>query len=78
MYKWNDEDLKTLFIRRLEDAKRSGFTDEELSRLDLSFFTKETKSTRILYLIHLAFVLGTLRGIRDVDQSKAPISLREK
>jgi hypothetical protein len=78
MRRWNDSDLEQYYNRTYNEALGDGFTNEELSNLDLSLINKRTKSKRILYLIRLAFTIGRLRGIRDIDSSKTPIKLRQE
>lgn len=77
MYRWNDEHLKKHYERTLRWAKedRNKFTDEELERPYLDRLSKQTKSRRIMRMIELAYTLGKLKGIKEVDEGKTPIVL---
>lgn len=74
-YKWNDELIKKHYERTLRYAKEEhwGFTDNELDNPYLSKLNKQTKSKRILRMISLAYTLGKLKGIQEIDESKTPI-----
>lgn len=78
MYKWNDEKLKRHYDRTLKQAKEDGwkFTDEELETPYLNKLSKKTKSKRIMRMIVLAYYLGKLKGIQEVDEGKTTIVLR--
>lgn len=77
MYKWNDKQLKKHYERNLRYAKadRYNFTDEELEKPYLDKLSHQTKSSRILRMISLAYTLGKLKGIKEIDEGKTPISL---
>lgn len=78
MYRWNDERIKKHYERTLRWAKddRWNFTDEELEKPYLNKLSKQTKSRRILRMISLAYTLGKLKGIQEVDEGKTPVVLR--
>lgn len=77
MYKWNDKKIKMHFDRTLKHIKQDyDFTDEELERLYLDKLSHQTKSHRIIRMITLAYCLGKLKGIQEVDEGKTPISFR--
>jgi len=76
-YKWNDEKIKRHYNRTLEHAKRDrfNFTDEELSNPYLDKLSHQTKSGRIMRMVTLAYYLGKLKGIQEIDEGKTPIVL---
>lgn len=78
IYQWNDEKLKRHYNRTLEDAKRDryNFTDDELEYPYLDKLSHQTKSRRIMRMVTLAYYLGKLKGIREVDEGKTPVVLR--
>ncbi len=81
IYKWNDENIERHYNRVLKDAKdakrdRYNFTDEELANPYLDKLSHQTKSSRIMRMITLAYHLGKLKGIREVDEGKTPIVMR--
>ncbi len=78
MYNWNDEKLKRHYDRILKHAKddRFNFTDKELKSPYLDKLSHQTKSSRIMRMITLAYYLGKLKGIREVDEGKTPIVMR--
>ena len=77
MYKWNDEKIKRHYERVLKDAKRDryNFTDEELESPYLDKLSHQTRSSRIMRMVTLAYYLGKLKGVREVDEGKTPIVL---
>jgi len=77
MYKWNDEKLKKHYERTLNWIKQDHwkFTDEELANPYLDKLSHQTKSLRIMRMITLAYNLGKLKGIREVDEGKTPVTL---
>lgn len=77
IYQWNDEKIKRHYERVLKDAKRDryNFTDEELERPYLDKLSHQTKSSRIMRMVTLAYYLGKLKGVREVDEGKTPIVL---
>lgn len=77
MYNWNDEKIKRHYERVLKDAKRDrcNFTDEELEHPYLDKLSHQTKSRRIMRMITLAYYLGKLKGIQEIDEGKTPIVL---
>lgn len=74
---WNKDRLERRYNSILEDAKRRGFTDEDLESHYLNKICKKTKSLRILRFIELAYYLGQLRAISDIDEGYTVISLRD-
>ena len=77
MYNWNDEKLKRHYDRTLKHAKddRYNFTDDELSNPYLDKLSNQTRSSRIMRMITLAYYLGKLKGIQEVDEGKTPVVL---
>lgn len=77
MYKWNDEKIQKHYNRILKSAKedRYNFTDEDLVSPYLDKLSHQTKSSRIMRMITLAYYLGKLKGIREIDEGKTPITL---
>lgn len=73
--RWNKEQHKKKYERIVEEAKERGFTDEELERPYLDKLSHQTNSARIMRMITLAYYLGELRGVRDVDEGYTPITL---
>lgn len=75
---WNKERLKSKYNRVVEDAKeRYGFTDEELASPYLDKLSRQTKSPRISRMILLAYILGKLSGIQEVDSGYNEVTLSE-
>lgn len=72
---WNDMQLKRRYIREVEKAKESNyeFTDEELDSPYLDKLSHQTKSNRIMRMVTLAYHLGKLRAIQDIDDGKTPV-----
>lgn len=77
MYNWNDEKIKFHYNRVLKDVKRDrfNFTDDELSNPYLDKLSHQTKSSRIMRMVTLAYYLGKLKGIQEIDEGKTPIVL---
>lgn len=77
MYNWNDKSIKSHYERELEHIKEDkyNFTDEELECLYLDKLSHQTKSMRIMRMVTLAYHLGKLKGIKEVDEGKTPITL---
>ena len=77
MYNWNDEKLKRHYDRTLKHAKddRYNFTDDELSNPYLDKLSNQTRSSRIMRMITLAYYLGKLKGIQEVDEGKTHVVL---
>lgn len=73
MYKWNDEKIEKHYKRIIKEAKDRGFTDDDLQSPYLNKLNKKTKSPRILKMISLAYYLGKLKGIQEIDEGKTPI-----
>ena len=73
--RWNKERLQRRYARVLKDAKERGFSDEDLERPYLTRLSHQTKSKRILDMVELAYYLGQLRAIRDIDEGYTPIVL---
>lgn len=78
MYKWNDKSIKKHYERELSHVKEDKykFTDEELESLYLDKLSHQTKSKRIMRMITLAYYLGKLKGIKEVDEGKTPIGVK--
>jgi len=79
MNNWNDEKLKKHYDRTLRHALCDGFfkfTEEELEVPYLDKLSHQTKSYRILRMICLAYELGKLKGIKEIDEGKTPVTLR--
>ena len=78
MYNWNDKNIKNHYDRIIKHAKdgRYNFTDEELANPYLDKLSHQTKSSRIMIMITLAYHLGKLKGIREVDEGKTPVVMR--
>ena len=76
-HRWNDENIKKHYTRTLEDAKRNryNFTDEELEHPYIDKLSHQTKSRRIMRMVTLAYHLGKLKGVREVDGGKTPVVL---
>ena len=76
-YNWNDEKIKRHYDRTLKDAKRDSynFTDEELEHPYLDKLSHQTKSSRIMRMVTLAYYLGKLKGIQEIDEGKTPVVL---
>lgn len=63
------ERFQRLYDWQMKDAIRHGFTEEELSVINLSNpIFKTTKSPRIWRFIRLAYQLGELNGVRYCDE----------
>ena len=77
MYNWNDERLTRHYNRILWSAKtdRYNFTDKELEHPYLDKLSHQTKSSRIIRMVTLAYYLGKLKGIREIDEGKTPVVL---
>jgi hypothetical protein len=77
MYIWNDERLKKHYERNLRYAKSNSwnFTDEELEKPYLDKLSRQTKSGRIMRMISLAYTLGKLKGIKEIDEGKTLVTL---
>lgn len=73
--RWNKEQLKRRYERILGEAKGKGFTDEELESPYLDKLSHQTGSKRIMRMIELAYYLGELRSVRDVDEGYTPVTL---
>jgi len=78
LYNWNDKNIKRHYDRTLKHAKedRYNFIDEELERPYLDKLSHQTKSSRIMRMITLAYYLGKLKGIQEIDEGKTLIVLR--
>lgn len=71
---WNKEQLKRRYERILEEAERRGFNTEELESPFLGKLSRRTSSARIMSMISLAYYLGQLRAIQDIDEGYTPIT----
>jgi len=76
-YNWNDKKIKLHYDRTLKHAKddRYNFSDDELANPYLDKLSHQTKSSRIMRMVTLAYHLGKLKGIREVDEGKTPVVL---
>ena len=75
--RWNDERLRKHYERIYRDAKSRGFSDEELEKPYLDRLSHQTKSGRIMRMISLAYYLGKMKGVAEIDEGKTPICLRD-
>lgn len=71
--RWNDDKLKRKYERLLEKAKDEGFSEDEIESPYLDKLSHQTKSPRIMRMIRLAYTLGQLRSISQIDEGKTPI-----
>jgi demethoxyubiquinone hydroxylase (CLK1/Coq7/Cat5 family) len=77
IYNWNDKNIQKHYERTLKWAKEhDNFTTEELESLYLDKLYHQTKSHRIMRMISLAYTLGKLKGIQEIDEGKTPVTLR--
>ena len=76
MKTWNKPSIQRHYDRTKEDAKRHGFTDEELQNPYLDKLSHQTKSKRIYRMVELAYWLGKLKGISEIDEGFTPITFR--
>lgn len=74
---WNKEPLERRYNKTLEEAKERGFTDEDLENHYLTKLAHQTKSMRIMRIITLAYYLGKLSSISEIDEGFTPVTLRE-
>ncbi len=74
--RWNDKRLEKHFNRIINHALEKGFTEEELKYPYLDGLSRQTKSQRIMRMITLAYYLGELKGIREIDEGKTLITFR--
>lgn len=72
---WNKQGLKNHYIRIEEDAKRDGFTEDEIASPYLDKLSHQTGSRRIYRMIKLAYYLGKLKGISEADEGFTPVTL---
>lgn len=77
---WNKETNKRRYERTMEDAKKSSFrfTDDELDQPYLDKLSHQTKSHRIMRMITLAYYLGKMKGISEVDEGLTPVTLSDE
>lgn len=76
MYKWNDEKLRKRYERVREHAKEEHSLDEEYFKTPtLESWKFKTKSARIWSMIRLAYDLGRMRAIKDIDEGKTLIKI---
>ena len=77
-YTWNNKNNKRHFERvkryALED-KRYNFTPDELASPYLDKLSHQTRSFRIMRMITLAYYLGKLKGIQEMDEGLTPVTL---
>lgn len=77
-YRWNNSRHLKHFIRVKEHAledKRYNFTEDELSSPYLDKLSHQTRSHRIMRMVTLAYYLGKMKGIQEVDEGETPITL---
>ena len=73
---WNKERLERKYLRVVENAKEQyGFTDEELANPYLDKLSHQTKSPRISRMILLAYILGKLSMIQEIDSGYNQIAM---
>ena len=73
---WNKGMLKRRYDLIVEQAKeKDNFTDEELSTPYLDKLSHKTKSPRIIRMIILAYTLGRMRAIQDIDDGFNEVTL---
>lgn len=75
---WNDQKLKRHHDRVYREASARGFTSSELKSPYLDDLSHQTKSARILRMITLAYYLGKMKGIEEVDEGKTLVLLQER
>lgn len=77
MYRWNDERIKRHYERIMREAKdnRYKFTDEELAYPYLNKLSHQTSSKRIMRMVTLAYYLGKLKGVKEIDEGKTPVDI---
>lgn len=78
MYSWNNQRHLRHYNRIKEhalDDKRYNFTEDELLSPYLDKLSHQTKSFRIMRMITLAYYLGKLKGVQEVDEGETPITL---
>jgi hypothetical protein len=75
MYKWNRPELERKYERIKQQAIKDGFTEDDLITPYLDKEKLRTKSLRIHSMIKLAYTLGHLRGIKQVDEGYTPVTL---
>lgn len=68
----NEENYNRVKQMAIED----GFTEEEVERHYLDNLSHQTKSSRIIRMIRLAYYLGWLRGIYYCDEGYKKITIR--
>lgn len=77
-YKWNNKKYERHYNRIKENAldnPKYEFTEEELSSPYLDSISHQTRSYRIMRMVVLAYYLGKLKGIREVDAGETPVTL---
>ena len=74
---WNRAGFKYQYESVLKEAKRRGYSDEELESPYLDKLSHQTKSPRIMRMVSLAYYLGWLRGIESADNGLTPVTLDE-
>lgn len=71
---WNDQTLRRKYERLVFTAKQEGFTDDELDSPYLDKLSHQTGSRRIMRMVRLAYTLGQLRSMQQIDEGQTPIS----
>ncbi|MDV3426691.1 MAG: hypothetical protein LIR50_05810 [Bacillota bacterium] len=74
--KFNLERNENNYNRVKQMAIDDGFTEEELEKHYLDKLSHQTKSSRIMRMIRLAYYLGWLRGIYYCDEGHTKITMR--
>lgn len=77
---WNREQNKNKYLRTVEEAKRNKykFTDKELEHPYLDALSHQTKSARIMRMITLAYYLGKMKGISEVDEGLTIVTISDE
>jgi len=78
MYKWNDNGLRKKYERietEVLESKSYDATEETVETPTLESWKFKTKSVRIWSMIHLAYQLGRMRAIKDIDGGKTPVTM---
>lgn len=76
MYRWNDEKLKRRYEKIKEKAEKDYALDEDFFKTPtLEGWKFKTKSPRIWSMIYLAYDLGRMRAIKDIDEGKTTVTM---
>lgn len=75
MYRWNDDRLRRRYEKIAEKSKEDYSLDEDYFKTPtLEGWKFKTKSPRIWNMIRLAYDLGRMRAIKDIDEGKTPVT----